>query len=118
MDRRGAESTALWLQLKTRGRHGGSMSMTIPTSGLSEIGVGSDVRFELRRQAGTLTFTGAMDADGPGLGPLHVPAPISTFRREMSALGYGDLSSDQTFEAALFDVTTDFGPRVVKLGLR
>ncbi len=102
-------SDGIWLQLKTvpSGDRHGLISMTIPAADLTGFGVGSDVRFELRRAAGVVAFTGAIDAGGRGSGRFTF-RPDPGFTGEMGELGYRELSLDQTFEAALFGVTADF----------
>ena len=62
------------------------------------IGTRPSVHFELRRDAGTMTFTGDFDK-GVGTGEISF-APSADFVQGMKALGYSDLSSDQIFSMA------------------
>ncbi len=106
----------VWLQLKFRSSdHSVTHSMKYPAAELDGLGVGSDVRFELKRAAGTIAFTGAMDSGGLGSGSFTF-TPDPELGRAMKGLGYGELSLDETFEAMLFDVTADFVGELADLG--
>ena len=69
----------------------------------------SNVKFELRREAGTLTFDGAF-RDGRGAG-LFAFAPRNEYAAEMRSLGYtDDLPIWRRFQLAVHDV----GPKYIR----
>ena len=69
----------------------------------------SNIKFELRREAGTLAFDGAF-RDGRGAG-LFAFTPRAEYAAEMRALGYtDDLPAWRRFQLAVHDV----GPRYIR----
>jgi len=90
-----------------------SMGQTMPVEEIS--GLANDdqltsaaIRFELRREAGTLAFEGAF-RDGRGAG-LFTFAPRAEFTAEMKRLGYtDDLPAWRRYQMAVQDV----GPRYI-----
>src|SRR5579863_445238 len=80
------------------------------------IGSHPNVKYELRRDAGTVTFTGDFEK-GVGTGKVSF-APSAEFVTGMKALGYADLSSDQIFQMAELDVSRDYVKQMRDLGYR
>lgn len=80
-------------------------------SGLSKAdlnGSGANVKFELRRPAGTIAFEGRV-ADGSGVGHYRF-TPSDAFIREMQALGYSGFKD----EVLLIFATSDFAPQTIR----
>jgi hypothetical protein len=94
--------------------HGGITALDAPVkafSGLSPADVSasaSNVRFELRRAAGTIAFDGRF-SEGTGAGHFRF-TPSEAFLREMDALGYRGF----TDEEVLMFAANDFSPRVIR----
>ena len=76
-------------------------------------GSNSSVRFELKRDAGTFTCEGKFDG-GKGTGTFVFSANPD-FSKQLSALGYSNLSNERIFEMALY-VTTTFVRDLKSLG--
>ena len=74
----------------------------------------SPVRFELKREAGTFTCEGKFDG-GKGTGNFVFSANPD-FSRNLSALGYSNLSNQTVFKMALYDVTSTFLRDLKSLG--
>src|SRR5579864_8027498 len=66
------------------------------------IGTHPNVKYELRRDAGTLTFTGDFDK-GVGTGKISY-APNPEFAAGMKSMGYSSLTDDQIFQMTVNDV--------------
>ena len=64
------------------------------------------VHFELRRDAGIMSFDGRFH-DGEGKGKFSF-APSSEYVQGMKSLGYSDLSQEQVFAFAIHDVSRQF----------
>jgi beta-lactamase regulating signal transducer with metallopeptidase domain len=143
-----AERTEEGIQLEITYRHDGKgrsqHGRTYDLSELPGFGQGSDVRFELRRAAGTFLFEGRFDGElGQGTftfqgNPAYVqemsrigyevkqgdlfnlalfdvsPAQVA----ELKALGYGDLSLDKLIEFRIFDVSPEFIRAMADVGYR
>jgi hypothetical protein len=80
------------------------------------IGTHANMHFEVRRDAGTITFTGDFDK-GVGMGQVTF-APSAEFISGMKTLGYADLSSDQIFSMAEMDISRDYVKQMRELGYR
>lgn len=97
-----------------------SSSFSVPVDelhGLSPAVLRSDVpdaRFELEREAGTVTFTGELRR-GEGTGFFRF-LPDPAYRARMAGLGYPDLSTERVFQFAIFDVDTGFVRELRSLG--
>src|SRR5256885_8743026 len=75
---------------------------------------GGPAHFELRREAGTLSFEGNFHS-GTGSGSFRFSASPD-FVQSMKALGYSGLSIDQLLACATQDVTTQFVKELNNLG--
>ena len=90
-----------------------SMGQSVPIEDLTGLAnderlTAASLRFELRREAGTLSFEGAF-RDGRGAG-LFTFAPRPEFANDMKRLGYGeDLPVWRRYQMAMQDV----GPRYI-----
>ncbi len=115
--RPGKPQDMVWMQLKTpsQGRHHSTMSTTFVAAELIGLTTGKDVRFQLRRPAGTLTFTGDVDASGLGSGTFNFEQNPD-FQRQMKDLGYNQLSTQKAFELALFNVDPELVRELADLG--
>ena len=71
-------------------------------------GSGANVKFELQRPAGTISFEGRV-ANGTGAGHYHF-TPSDSFLREMETLGYRDFKD----ELLLVFATNDFTPQTIR----
>ena len=140
------EDGRVQLQLKRRSKSekGWNFGSSFAASDLQGLDTG---RFELRRDAGTVTFEGRFDGTGPGaqghgtysfqpdpgyirdMASLGYRVEDKVFElalcdvsrasvRELKSVGYGDLSLDELIEFAIFRVTPDFIREVGQLGFR
>lgn len=109
------------IQLNMTYRHpGGGRSQhgnTYRESDFQGLGSGRDVRFELRRDAGTFTFEGRFDGTGPGSGGAGTFTfqGSPTYVREMAGLGY-EVEAKDLFSLALFDVSRQLISELRQLG--
>jgi hypothetical protein len=71
-------------------------------------------RFTMVRDAGTVVFEGSI-RDGRGAGTFAF-TPNASWIQAMDGLGYGDLSDEQVFTAAVHDITTSFVQDLRQLG--
>ncbi|MEM7588138.1 MAG: M56 family metallopeptidase, partial [Acidobacteriota bacterium] len=111
-----SERDSVWIQMRSRDSNGrSSTSMTFSRSELIGWSAVGDVRFELRRPAGTITFAGDVDDRGIGSGTFEF-RPNREFLREMDRLGYGELSPRKSFECALFEVDPGMVQELSALG--
>ena len=81
------------------------------------LGSGQDVRFELRREAGTFSFIGRFDGTGrgsKGSGSFTFQGSPS-YVKEMASLGY-KVEAKNLFNLALFDVSRQFVSELRQLG--
>lgn len=140
------EDGRIQLQLKRRSKGDANWGFGSSFSASELPGLDSG-RFELRRDAGTLTFEGRFDGTGPGAqgagtysfqpDPGYVRDMASlgyrvedkvfemavfdisrSYVRELRSLGYGDLSLDDLIELGIFRVTPDFIRDMGQLGFR
>jgi beta-lactamase regulating signal transducer with metallopeptidase domain len=108
------------LEMTYRSPNGRGRSQHGRTYGAGELvglGPGPEVRFELRRDAGTFHFEGRFDGSGPGAlgqGTFTFEGDPS-YVREMAGLGYR-VDEDDLFRLALFDVSTRFIAELRQLG--
>lgn len=140
------EDGRIQLQIKRRSKNekDWSFGSSFSASDLQGLDTG---RFELRRDAGTVTFEGRFNGTGPGaqgtgtysfqpdpgyvrdMASLGYRVEDKVFElalfdvsrasvRELKGLGYGDLSLDKLIEFAIFRVTPDFIREVGALGFR
>ena len=110
------EGTAHIVQLGLRRRGGGrgnwNSAFPVPLTelrGLSAAqidGPRSEVRFELMRDAGTLTFEGRFQ-EGEGAGHFAF-APSAEFLAAMRQAGYGNVDGEKAFSLAVHDVSRAF----------
>ncbi|HWM92225.1 MAG TPA: M56 family metallopeptidase [Thermoanaerobaculia bacterium] len=105
------------INLQMTYRHpGGGRSQHGTTYDLSELvglGAGPDVRFEMRRAAGTFHFEGRFDGD-QGQGTFTFQGNPS-YIQEMSRLGF-QVEEDDLFSLALFDVSPAYVAELRALG--
>lgn len=90
---------------------------TYRESDFQGLGSGRDVRFELRRDAGTFSFEGRFDGTGPGSegkGTFTFQGS-PTYMREMAGLGY-KVEAKDLFSLAMFDVSRAFIAELRQLG--
>ncbi len=117
---RGSKATGGWtaertkdgldLQIRVRNSKGNmNSSLEIREGELVGLGAGPDVRFELRRAAGTFRFEGKFDGSGLGAqgAGLFTFVPNPSFAPEMAALGYR-VDNDDLLELGIFDVSPAF----------
>lgn len=74
----------------------------------------ADARFELVREAGTVTFEGAI-RNGRGAGTFAF-TPNAAWEREMAQLGFGGMSERRVFQSAIHDIRTDYVRDLQALG--
>ena len=74
----------------------------------------SPARFELVRDAGSVTFEGQLDSSG-GAGRFFFK-PNPDFAKEMGALGYASLSEDDLYTMAIHDIGRSFIRGLAELG--
>jgi hypothetical protein len=77
---------------------------------------GSNVRFEIARDAGTLRFEGFVRSGGGG--GTFVFSPNADFARQMGSLGYSDLNDEQVFTMAVHDISLAYVRDLHALGVR
>jgi hypothetical protein len=98
-------------------RHEESHSDSFPAQDLVGLGAGPDVRFEMRRAAGTFHFQGRFNGSGPG----STGEGTFTFRgdpvyvREMAGLGYS-VKEDNLLSLAMMDVSAAFAREIRDAG--
>ncbi len=106
----------VWIEMRMRsenGRHNWSNSSDFPASELQGLGAGPEVRFEIRRDAGTFHFEGRLEGK-QGTGFFTFEAKPG-YVRDMSALGYR-VPEDRLLEMALHDVSLSFVREIHELG--
>ncbi|MGZ3458212.1 MAG: 4-hydroxy-3-methylbut-2-enyl diphosphate reductase, partial [Archangium sp.] len=88
----------------------GQMGLTLPRSALQGLNTaeGADTKFQLVREAGTVSFEGRFSG-GEGAGHYRFE-PNAAYLGEMGKLGYTQISPEEQLQLALFDV----GPARVK----
>jgi hypothetical protein len=92
-------------------RHGaqGQIGLGLPRSALQGLSTADgDTKFQLVREAGTVSFEGRFSG-GEGAGHYRFE-PNAAYQGEMTKLGYANLSPEEQFQLALFDL----GPARVK----
>ncbi len=110
-DRVDLETTVRW---KSGGEsHLWQVRETYETKDLVGLAAGTDVRFELRREAGTFLFAGRF-AGAKGSGSFTFQ-PDAAYLREMTALGYS-VDPDRQMELAIHDVSAAFAREIRSLG--
>jgi hypothetical protein len=99
------KETQLQLNLRHKGDTGGQIGMPVPLAAFEGLSTadGSTAPFQLKREAGTLKFEGRF-ADGEGAGHFTFE-PSPAYTQSMASLGYPQLTPDQQFQLALFDIT-------------
>jgi Zn-dependent protease with chaperone function len=97
------------------GHHRWSMGETYDAKDLPGIAAGSDVHFEMRRDAGTFRFEGKFKGD-QGTG-FFTFAGNPGYVRDMAALGY-KVTEDRLLEMATHDVSLSFVREIHDLGYR
>lgn len=113
------EDDRIQLNMTYRDSEGGrSMhGNTYRESAFEGLGAGRDVRFEMRRDAGTFVFEGRFDGTGPGSNG----AGTFTFQgnpsyvKDMAGLGY-KVEEKDLFSLAMFDVSRQFISELRGLG--
>jgi hypothetical protein len=107
------KNTQLQLNLRHKGEKGGQIGMPVPIAAFQGLSTaeGGTAPFKLEREAGTLHFEGRFSG-GEGAGHFQF-APSAAYTQAMGALGYTQLTPDQQFQLALFDITP---ARVKELG--
>jgi hypothetical protein len=108
----------LQLNLRQKGDKGGQYGMPVPLAafkGLSTTG-GSTAPFQLEREAGTFQFEGRF-SDGEGAGHFRFE-PSPAYAQAMAPLGYPQLTADQQFQLALFDITPARVKELAALGYK
>ena len=106
------------VQLTTKRAHS-NHSSSYPRSAFRELvrpasNASSPARFQLVRDAGTVTFEGQLDSSG-GAGRFSF-APSPEFGREMASLGYASLSDDDLYTMAMHDIGRAFLHGLAELG--
>jgi hypothetical protein len=118
------KATFVQLRLERRGLSRGSWNSSFPVPlsdlvGLKEGDLGAaktDVRFELRRDAGTVSFDGRFDG-GEGAGHFTFvsnPEYVQWLRSQ----GHGEADLDKLFSLAVHDVSRSFVSALAELGYR
>lgn len=81
-----------------------TLTLTVPRAHFQGLAPteGTDTRFQLVREAGTVSFEGRFLQD-QGAGHYRF-TPSAAWDREMEALGYTDFSDRERFTAAIFDL--------------
>lgn len=117
------ERVDLSLRLDREGDRGNwQMGLSVEAADLIGIsdtqlrGSTADVRFEIRREAGTFAFDGDI-RDGRGTG-FYTFTADSAYVARMAELGYPNLSSERLFGFATQDVTTAYVGELQTLGYR
>jgi Zn-dependent protease with chaperone function len=97
------------------GHHRWQNGETYAVKDLAGLTAGPQVRFELRRDAGTFLFEGAFRGEkGSGFFTFQ---PSPAYAREMKSLGY-QVSEDRLMELAIHDVSLAFVKEIHALGYR
>ncbi|HYO68170.1 MAG TPA: hypothetical protein VEU33_19035 [Archangium sp.] len=98
------------LQMNFRVQEHGNMGLSIPRASFQGLHTedGADTKFQLAREAGTLRFEGRF-AHGEGAGH-YTFEPNAAYLEEMGKLGYTNITPDEHFQLAVFDL----GPARVK----
>lgn len=110
-DRVDLESTMSWKSASES--HRWHVGETYEAKDLVGLTAGPDVRFELRREAGTFLFEGRFaGANGSGTFTFQ---PNPNYPREMAALGY-TVAPDRQMEMAIHDVSVTFAREIRSLG--
>jgi hypothetical protein len=114
------DSQRLQLNLHRRGEHGefGSSYAVNELSGLAAASIGAanaSVSFQLRRDAGTLQFTGEFNK-GLGHGE-YTFTPNQEYISAMKQMGYSEADS-RAFELATLDVSLEFVREIKDLGYK
>jgi beta-lactamase regulating signal transducer with metallopeptidase domain len=111
----------VWLQMEMRevtatSRHEESHSDEIPEKDLIGLGAGSEVRFELRRAAGTFRFQGRFAAGlgSKGEGRFTFQADPA-YIREMAALGFA-VKEENLIQLAMVDLSPAFAREIRDAG--
>jgi hypothetical protein len=121
----GGSTTQDKLQLtisRTSANHNTNSSSPIALSelrGLTQAqlsSAGSNVRFEIARDAGTMQFEGFVRNGGGG--GTFVFSPNPNFSNEMRSLGYADVNDEQVFTMAVHDVSLAYLRDLSALGVR
>jgi beta-lactamase regulating signal transducer with metallopeptidase domain len=104
----------VWLQMSMRSaKNQWSSSTTFRASELQGLGAGPDVRFQLRRDAGTFNFEGRFKGElGTGFFDFQ---PNPQYASQMRSLGY-EVREKQLLEMALHDVSLAFAREMKGLG--
>ncbi|OJT21313.1 hypothetical protein BO221_26155 [Archangium sp. Cb G35] len=98
------------LQMNFRVKEHGNMGLSIPRASFQGLNTedGADTKFQLVREAGTLRFEGRF-ANGEGAGH-YTFEPNAAYLEEMGKLGHTNITPDEHFQLAIFDL----GPARVK----
>ncbi|HXU33231.1 MAG TPA: M56 family metallopeptidase [Thermoanaerobaculia bacterium] len=112
-DRVNLESTMSWESVGES--HRWHVGETYEAKDLVGLTAGPDVRFELRREAGTFLFEGRFDGT-KGSGTFTFQ-PNPAYPREMAALGY-TVEPARQMELAMQDVSVSFAREIQSLGFR
>ncbi|HEV7668509.1 MAG TPA: M56 family metallopeptidase [Thermoanaerobaculia bacterium] len=112
-DRVDLESTMSWKSVGES--HRWHVGETYEAKDLVGLTAGPDVRFELRREAGTFLFEGRFGgAKGSGTFTFQ---PNPAYPREMATLGY-TVEPERQMEMAIQDVSVSFAREIKSLGFR
>jgi hypothetical protein len=114
-DKRGEK---VWVEFRLRGLD--SIWVPLPAGQPGAIVPGQATRFELNRDAGTFSFAGTFDGNGPGARGrgTFTFGPSPRYLAEMKALSYDLGSPDKLLEAALRDVSVTYVRAMQDLGYR
>ena len=114
-------ATIVQLTLRRVGAHGrwdSSHPVALPDlEGLTSAAIeapSSDVRFALKRDAGTLSFEGRFQA-GAGAGHFTF-APSAAYVADMRGRGYGDIDDEKAMNLAIHDLSRAFIAELASLG--
>ena len=108
----------LQLSLRQKGGQQGQTSMPVPLAAFQGLSTadGSNAPFRLPREAGTFQFQGSF-SDGEGAGHFQFE-PSEAYARSMAALGYSQLTADEHYQLALFDITPARVKELAALGYK
>jgi hypothetical protein len=108
----------LQLNLRQKGDKGGQYGMPVPLAAFKGLSTtdGSTAPFQLEREAGTFQFEGRF-SDGEGAGHFRFE-PSPAYAQAMAPLGYPQLTADQQFQLALFDITPARVKELAALGYK
>jgi hypothetical protein len=116
-DRRGWVHLRLYEDLRRRGQYGLSIDPDeFADLDIDDLEGSSAIRFELRRDAGTIAFDGRV-RDWNGWGDFSF-TPNGEFVRGMADMGYPDLRDREVFSMALHRVSRTFVRDLQALGYR